>query len=1483
MCNNLDCKGEFVEEIHTKEKTVILPCNTDIRKDFLFLLKKLKDNDQKVILETNGRMFSYEGFTEKVKSLVSEVRLLFYSLDPEVHKEMTGVDALNQVIMGYRNMVMSGLNLKVLIAVNRMNMQNLSRTIDYFEDIPVFVKVLDPHPVVHLELDKSKNKAEVSMIPLEVKIEITTQCEKKCEFRYNHNIYNMSEPNMTLSQVKKQIDEIVELGCKRVRFTGGEPALHKDLKEMLKYAKDNSLTTIVNTNKYDVEGFEGLVDYFLFSFNSLENYPQLKKGINKLREYGSKVEICTVATISNIKIMKEYWNLVKDLNAYWFVLRDIPTKKNPVRTSKQDVKLLVDSLLEAKAKTHISGFPICMYEPLKKFSGGTGCGVWNKLVVGVKGVRWCYAENVKGKTIAGAWPPLMKSLLHKTCHECELLEQCGGGCSYICNSVPQNTEEFIAFKKSINRSSTPRVTVVVPTFNRSEILDTTLTALESQEYSDYEIIVVDDGSDDDTRAIVKRHDVRYLWQANKGFRVARARNLGGLNGKGEVVVFLNDDVVALPNLIKHYVNSLQDSHIVCGYTSSYSMNDDYDFEKIRQLVLESINRLYDVKITKEFRHKLFEEKATTKSKEIWGSLVATNFSLWQDVFEKEHFNEIFVGWGVEDEELGYRYYNQGFVMKMDKDCVGLHMPHPGEVLVEIYTEKKVEQIMKNFQRFFKQHPVQKIKDYIIKRYECLPEVFKNEEREKALFEVVNEKTKLTRLDSKFNIAYCLLGRKNYHFFHYLEALIQNFRGDVFVFSSEEEEILKNEIRYIKNPINKFGSSNNMTPRKKLCSMLQKGDYDAIIFFDYGEYNLIKYLRKEIEKSLFIQVFHGTSDKKYIVNSQQNLYDLILVPGQRDYLRCSNKNKVKKVGYPKFDKFIRTNNLVSKLKKRLCIESNRKVVLYAPTWDNYIYPPFPLFSSFKYLIPHLYKKRYKDFVLIVKPHPNLFKYNMGIVKHSKKMFSEISNVIFLDEHWIIDSVDLMSISDLLITDISSVSAEFLFFDKPIIFFDHPDIADLKEEKYIWVCGDQVSNVTQLFKYIYMNLNYPNRYQSIRKKMFDEYFDMIDGKSTERAINEIGKAIINKKYQKKNFGRIGHFLGSRCKGGAFQILSLTPNLLKAIAEKGYENIIYTNNKEIYCFLKCKKQFFFLKIKFVESLNQVLIHSFANKIRAIVFYDYLGDFLQIDSSLKDSFNSVKKIQVFHGTSDKNIIMDPEERIFDLFLVPGEKDYKRLTYKNKVKMVGPINLDNHKDKFENLSEIKANLRLKKNRKILLYAPTWDNFFVNSNLSSITYINFAQLNVFLKDYYVLIKPHPSTFIYDKNLIDKIKETTSKNLVLIYPDSNININQLFAISDILITDVSSISTSFLVYNKPIIFYDHPGLKGLKDEKKMWSCGDVVSSTRDLVDKIYINLKRPEKYNQQRKEKLKQYFIKLDGRAAERAANYIVELLDEHNIKKRFDN
>ena len=105
------------------------------------------------------------------------------------------------------------------------------------------------------------------------------------------------------------------------------------------------------------------------------------------------------------------------------------------------------------------------------------------------------------------------------------------------------------------------LTVVVPTHNRAAILEKCIRALDRQTLppDSYEVIVSDDGSEDDTReraeqaAREARCRVRYLYQVNQGAN--KARNEAIRIAEGRILLFINDDTIAAPHMLAEHMST----------------------------------------------------------------------------------------------------------------------------------------------------------------------------------------------------------------------------------------------------------------------------------------------------------------------------------------------------------------------------------------------------------------------------------------------------------------------------------------------------------------------------------------------------------------------------------------------------------------------------------------------------------------------------------------------------------------------------------------------------------------------------------------------------------------------------------------------------------------------------------------------------------------------------------------------------------------
>ncbi len=120
---------------------------------------------------------------------------------------------------------------------------------------------------------------------------------------------------------------------------------------------------------------------------------------------------------------------------------------------------------------------------------------------------------------------------------------------------------------------TPKVSVIIITYNRAHLLKTAMQTVFDQTFEDFELLIIDDASTDDTENTVKSfHDprVRYVKHAQNQ-REGGARNTGMQHAEGEYIAFFDDDDEWLPNKLQLQVDLL-DAKAEVGFVHSALIN-----------------------------------------------------------------------------------------------------------------------------------------------------------------------------------------------------------------------------------------------------------------------------------------------------------------------------------------------------------------------------------------------------------------------------------------------------------------------------------------------------------------------------------------------------------------------------------------------------------------------------------------------------------------------------------------------------------------------------------------------------------------------------------------------------------------------------------------------------------------------------------------------------------------------------------------------
>jgi len=191
-----------------------------------------------------------------------------------------------------------------------------------------------------------------------------------------------------------------------------------------------------------------------------------------------------------------------------------------------------------------------------------------------------------------------------------------------------------------------KVDVIIPTFNRSSHLLKTLFSFKDQSYSQFKIIVVNDGSIDDLsgeiRTIASHFQIVYHRIEHRGR--AGARNHGLKHSDGQIVLFFDDHSQPCPNLIEEHVKNHMKYKKYGAFRGRIEYKTDYD----------SHIRYQKSRFLQDLHHKFYANNPII-------DFGTHNLSVKREVLNAiGNFDENFTAYGAEDQEFGIRLRKAGF-------------------------------------------------------------------------------------------------------------------------------------------------------------------------------------------------------------------------------------------------------------------------------------------------------------------------------------------------------------------------------------------------------------------------------------------------------------------------------------------------------------------------------------------------------------------------------------------------------------------------------------------------------------------------------------------------------------------------------------------------------------------------------------------------------------------------------------------------------
>jgi glycosyltransferase involved in cell wall biosynthesis len=229
-----------------------------------------------------------------------------------------------------------------------------------------------------------------------------------------------------------------------------------------------------------------------------------------------------------------------------------------------------------------------------------------------------------------------------------------------------------------------QVSLIITTYNRPDALAAVLESVRRQRRVPNETIVVDDGSDGRTAAVVRRFQaalprLQHLWQKHDGFRPARMRNWGIAEASGDYVVFIDGDMVLTPRFIGDHVGRATPNRYLQGVRISLTEAATTAFLQrpfaIRPWHIGGLSKLKYL-----VRSELLARALTARPHGELTRIHSCNVSFWRDdLLEVNGFDERYNGFGGEDIDLCARMVEIGVLQQRLKFlALAYHLFHaPG--------------------------------------------------------------------------------------------------------------------------------------------------------------------------------------------------------------------------------------------------------------------------------------------------------------------------------------------------------------------------------------------------------------------------------------------------------------------------------------------------------------------------------------------------------------------------------------------------------------------------------------------------------------------------------------------------------------------------------------------------------------------------------------------------------------------------------------
>lgn len=715
------------------------------------------------------------------------------------------------------------------------------------------------------------------------------------------------------------------------------------------------------------------------------------------------------------------------------------------------------------------------------------------------------------------------------------------------------------------------ISIIIPFNKGKKFLNECLESLCNQKIEDYEIILILNGVEEDINNIIDTYHGKLslkIKQFKEEIGVSKARNEGIKISKGKYVYFLDSDDYLFPNSLDKLVAVAKNSNadIISGRRIDTFYNLSRFYDNYSQEDFD--NR--DNKISDKDKSINSIIPPDGDISNISALHVLVNKSLLNDIFFDEnlkYFSDIPFILHVIESSKTFKHVENSIYSKRERDDPiklpslnqedpennPLHHAEayikslnflPDEELRVRFDGKMINYYLEDFSPKFHREPENKL---IEEHFKKLAEISSNFHPKSIKWYQKLEIRSLQKCDLKGAKKYLKLRlsiRKvkllikspsninitiYMNYFNKLKIknnmiLFESFRGDYYSDSPKYiYEYLYNNYNDNFRFIWVLNDKNKKIPGSpKKIKRFSLSYYYYIARSKYWVINLRqpRRLRKR-NGQIILSTWHGTPLKKlgldideiysatpkikehYVSDASKWNYLISANEYSTEILRRAFKytGEVLEYGYPRNDILYTKNNELSlKIKKHLGIPLDKKVILYAPTWrDDEYYEQGQYKFNLKLELDKLQKELGEEYIILVRTHYFIAD-NLDLSRYDKFAF----NVSYYD-----DIAELYLISDILITDYSSVFFDFANLKRPILFYtyDLNKYSSVLRGFYINIEKEVPGPLLFTTEEIIDNIKNINKISVDYKQQYDKFYNRFcyldDGYSSKRICEKVFK--------------------------------------------------------------------------------------------------------------------------------------------------------------------------------------------------------------------------------------------------------------------------------------------------------------------------------------------------------------------------------------------